>query len=437
MRIVLVLFGCAMSYALLVRACLSAWVSVLLEAVPLRSQATFVELLCGCLISPEGWVTRVISAITPRRHWTTYYKLIERGRVRTLRLSRALFGLIRGVLPWDVLTLVLDDTLVLRHCDSAPECVIRFDHARKKNRPAYVQAQCWVTLGVSLLGRCGAPHALPVLSRLVPETGNRNKLLIALSLIRALAPVFSGKVRVVMDAWFMRARLIQPLMKRGLHLIGQVRRDTALFLAPLPRAGRGRPRKYGERLRAEDIAALPATELNLFVYGKPQRIRVRSTLALARFLKATRVRALWCELYDAKKGRCNTPRLILATETDLTAEAIVRIYARRWGIEPLFHNLKRWWGMNNLWQQSRQTLELWMMIRSCAWSLAQLLVLAVDAEFPLTAIAPWRKGAPITAGLVAQWLRVEYTGVAFRDGFEPNSRKFTFPEARGDPRLRL
>ncbi len=32
--------------------------------------------------------------------------------------------------------------------------------------------------------------------------------------------------------------------------------------------------------------------------------------------------------------------------------------------EPLFHNLKRWWGANNLWQQERIVLELWMQICS-------------------------------------------------------------------------
>jgi hypothetical protein len=66
-----------MSYLCLVRSCLSEWISILLQAVPLRSQATFVELICGCLISPEGWVTRVISAITRHKHWTTYFKLTE------------------------------------------------------------------------------------------------------------------------------------------------------------------------------------------------------------------------------------------------------------------------------------------------------------------------------------------------------------------------
>jgi len=101
-----------MSLSNLVRLCLSEWISFLLPAVPIRSRATFIELLCGCLVSPEGWVTRSIVAISRRKHWTTYYKLIERGSVRTVRLARALFRLVLAVLPSDVLTLVLDDTLV-------------------------------------------------------------------------------------------------------------------------------------------------------------------------------------------------------------------------------------------------------------------------------------------------------------------------------------
>src|SRR6202521_3308309 len=53
-----------MSLSNLVRLCLSEWISFLLPAVPIRSRATFIELLCGCLASPEGWVTRSIVAIS-------------------------------------------------------------------------------------------------------------------------------------------------------------------------------------------------------------------------------------------------------------------------------------------------------------------------------------------------------------------------------------
>ena len=428
-----------MSLSNLVRLCLSEWISFLLPAVPIRSRATFIELLCGCLVSPEGWVTRSIVAISRRKHWTTYYKLIERGSVRTVRLARALFRLVLAVLPSDVLTLVLDDTLVPRSSASAPGCAYRHDHSRKTNRPPFLLAQCWVTVGVSVLGHGGANLVLPILSRLVPTTGNRNKLVIALALLRALAGVADKPVRVLFDSWFMRARLVLPLLRRQIRVIGQARIDTALFLPPVapttPR--RGRKRIYGERLSAEAVAHLPVTELSLSLYGQDQLLRLRSVVARARFLKGTPVRAVWCQFFDARKQTWTKPRLLLATETELTAEAIVRLYARRWGIEPLFHNLKRWWGISNLWQQSRTALELWMQIRSTAWTLAQLLSLAAGDAFPMEAVAPWRMKHPLTAGLVAQWLRMEFTGLAFRDGFDRKSQKFVFPEQRNDPRLRL
>jgi len=428
-----------MPLSILARSYLSQWITQLLVAIPIRSRATFVELLCACLVSPEGWVTRAITAICRRRHWTTYYKLIERNSVRTVPLARALFTLVQSVLPAQTLSLVIDDTLAPRCSGSAPGCAIRYDHSRKTNRPEYLLSQCWVTLGVSVLGLGQAKLVLPVLSRLVPATGNRNKLNIALALVRALGPVVSAPIRVLFDSWFMRARLVLPLLQRQFHVIGQARYDTALFLPPLAQPGprRGRPRKYGQRLTPAMIMALPGTTLSLFLHGKAQTVRLRSVVALARFLKAAPVHAVWCEFFDPDKNTWSKPRLLLATETELSAETIVRLYARRWGIEPLFHNLKRWWGVANLWQQSRKALELWMQIRSTAWTLAQLLALVTEDSFPIQVVAPWRAKQPLTAGLIAQWLRIEFTGLPFRDGFDRKSQKFSFPEQRGDPRLRL
>ncbi|MFJ1257388.1 transposase [Cupriavidus sp. CuC1] len=425
-----------MSLSNRVRLCLSEWINLLLLAVPIRSRGSFVELLCGCMVSPEGWVTRAISAIARRRHWTTYYKLLGRGSLRTVRLARRLFMLVLVVLPCDVLTLVIDDTLVPRSSEKAPGCAYRHDHSRKINRPQFMRAQCWVTLGVSALGNGGVNLVLPILSRLVPNTGNRNKLKIALALVRALAGVSNKPVRVLFDSWFMRARLVLPLLRRQMHVIGQARIDTALFLMPLPPTTprRGRKRIYGERLSAEVFEALPASELSMRLYGKEQRVRLRSAEARARFLKGALVRAVWCQFFDAKKQVWTKPRLLLASETDLSAQEIVQLYARRWGIEPLFHNLKRWFGMSNLWQQSRTVLELWMQIRSMAWTLTQLLSLVLAETFPMDSVAPWRMNQPVTAGLVTQWLRMEFTGLAFRDGLNRKSQKFQWPTPRNDTR---
>ncbi|WP_367154961.1 hypothetical protein [Methylomonas sp. HYX-M1] len=47
---------------------------------------------------------------------------------------------------------------------------------------------------------------------------------------------------------------------------------------------------------------------------------------MARFLKDAPVRAVWCEFYDDRKQTWAKPRLLLATETALSASAILELY---------------------------------------------------------------------------------------------------------------
>jgi hypothetical protein len=242
-------------------------------------------------------------------------------------------------------------------------------------------------------------------------------------------------VRLLIDAWFMRRSLILPLLEQRVRIIGQVRRDTALYFPPQPEPPRrGRKRKYGLRIDATVLAALPAKKMELTLYGKAQPVRIRSAIAMARFLKGLPVRVVWCEMRQAD-NTWSRPRLILATETALSAQAVIELYAQRWGIEALFHNLKRWWGVTNLWQQSKTALELWLQLRSTAYALTQLLALRLSASFPLLDIAPWRKGTMITAGLFGQWLRIQFIGLRVRDACDPKSGQFVMPFPGQDQRL--
>ena len=75
---------------------------------------------------------------------------MERGSIRTLRLARALLSLIMKVQPDDVVAMVIDDTIILRHSKKTPGYnTIRFDHAQKTNPQKYMLSQNWVTLGGS------------------------------------------------------------------------------------------------------------------------------------------------------------------------------------------------------------------------------------------------------------------------------------------------
>ncbi|MDP2322642.1 MAG: transposase [Gammaproteobacteria bacterium] len=413
---------------------LSEWISFLLVAVPSRSRRTFVELLIGCLLNPEGWVTRAIGAICREAHWTTYYKLIERAHVSVAELSIRLLQLVQSVFPADVANLIIDDTLVPRTAKTGPGISIKHDHARKANRPTFMNSQCWVTLALVVRVRLGSALTVPIRSWLVEESGQRGKLWVARQLIDSIRGHVK-EARLLIDAWFMRKSLILPMLEQRVRIIGQVRRDTVLCLPPEPEPKRRGPkRKYGQRVDAALREMLPTQEMELWLYGKLQRVRIRSVIAVARFLKGLPVRAVWCEMQQ-DDGMWSRPRLILATETALTAREVVEIYAQRWGVETLFHNLKRWWGVTNLWQQSKEALELWMQIRCTAYALMQLLALKLWASFPLMEIAPWRKGALITAGLFGQWMRIQFIGLRVRSAFDQKSGNFVMPFPGQDQRL--
>ncbi len=386
------------------------------------------------MLTPEGWVTRAIGAICREAHWTTYYKLIERAQVSVADLSLQLLQLTQRVFPNELVNLIIDDTLVPRCAKTGPGISIKHDHSRKANRPTFLNSQGWVTLALVVRVRLGSALTLPIRSWLVEESGQLGKLWVARQLIESIR----GNVRearLLIDAWFMRKSLILPLLEQKVRIIGQVRRDTALYLQPEPEPKRRGPkRKYGERLDMAMLDTLPAQERNLMLYGKMQSVRLRSVIAVARFLKGVPVRAVWCEMRQ-DDNTWSRPRLILATETELSAQTVVELYAERWGIEPLFHNLKRWWGVTNLWQQSKEALELWMQIRSTAYALTQLLALKLWESFPLMEIAPWRKRTMITAGLFGQWLRIRFIGLPVRHAYNPKSGNFVMPFPGQDQRL--
>lgn len=123
-------------------------------------------------------------------------------------------------------------------------------------------------------------------------------------------------------------------------MIGQIRRDTALYALPevvgVGQRRRGRPRQYGLKYTPERVVALPEHRVRLWLYGKWQGVRYRSAQVKARFLQGQVVRVVWVQ-FEAEDGTLGATRLLLATEADLRPDVIIKAYARRWPIEPLFN----------------------------------------------------------------------------------------------------
>ena len=132
---------------------------------------------------------------------------------------------------------------------------------------------------------------------------------------------------------------IRSALKRGIHTIGQVRRDTAWYAKPVQQGGKGRPRKYGDKFTPEIVDRLQEHREKVFLYGKMQWVRYRSAVCLVRFMKGRQVKAVWMQFEDCA-GRLSKQRLLLSTCATLTAEESFEHYAKRWSIEDLFNQMR-------------------------------------------------------------------------------------------------
>src|SRR3954466_254595 len=92
----------------------------------------------------------------------------------------------------------------------------------------------------------GRRRSLPLVSRLSDDGLDGGKL--AKILIGAVLHQLRPDILLV-DAWFMRARLVLWAVARGITVVGQAPLDTALFLRPRPRRGRGRPAQVRHAVR--------------------------------------------------------------------------------------------------------------------------------------------------------------------------------------------
>ena len=385
------------------------------------------------MLTPTGFVTEAYLLMSMRNHWTSYYKWLQAGKWSWLGLARQFVRLVLKVVSPEAIHLVVDDTVVLRTSRKAPGSQIHHQHGKKPNLAAYVRGQCWVSLAW-VVGRGRGCVALPLLSRLVPIAGNTGKLVATNTLVRAVCQLLAGqKVRVLADSWYMRRHFIESMLRRGFHVIGQVRIDTRLYdLPPERKPGqRGRPRKYGDRYTAERIAHLKRMVTTLKAHGREQEVRYRSKVLLARFLDGLPVRVVWCEYRDGK-GRWKKPRRLLSTDTSLSPEQVIEIYGQRWSIESMFHQLKQAWGLKEAWQQHRRTLHRWVHLNQVGYGLIQLLgLLETETVRALCRHSPWRREHPVTGGQIRKGLLQVFRQVPVRQWWNHRCRKFEPPNWRG------
>jgi DDE superfamily endonuclease len=401
---------------------LCLWISEIIVSVPGRCAVTVLELLTGTMLTGYGSISQAILAVPCRRHWTSYYWMVRKGKFDWKAMVHALCRIVTREFPSERRVVVGDDTLIPRVSEAAPGASIQYDHARKPNRPDYILAQTVVSLS-AVIGNSSGAWSVPLMSNLAVRTGNHGKLETMRAMLEEVSATL-GAITLLLDAWYMKGYLISDVLTRDIIVIGQVRRDTALYDLPPLRTGKpGRPRKYGDRITKEKLNALPQTRTELPIYGSHRTVRYRTAVCRARFLGGRLVRVVWVSMFV--DGKWTAERLLLSTDWNHTAEDVIFTYSLRWTIEPMFAALKWSEGMIDMWMQSVETFHRWLNMVQIGRALIQMLAVKADAATTaLAQVAAWRKEPYLTAGMVKAGLVRAFWNIAPAEAWYRRGRKF-------------
>ncbi len=405
------------------------------KSLPSRNVKTFLELFIGAILSTSGHITQAYLRGNFQCHWTTYYKWLSGGEweIETL-IDKYIIAITNLLFSKNIkkLRVLIDDTIVYRSSKNAPQAKIDFEHSAKNNRAKYVLGQTWVTAAICFFTKKNKPVAIPAISRLAQKKGNKNKIEIAVELLESICHAINDPFEklALVDAWFMKKTFIIPALELGYQIIGQARIDTFLYLDPVTqKKGRGRKKKFGEKITLERAMKLKSNTTEVFIYGNDNLVRYRSLVVKVKFLDGLPARAVWCEIYNKKKNIWSKPSLILSTEINLMPLEIIKEYSCRWPIESFFNQIKNNWGMKEAWQRTEKALMRWFHINCIAYGvMAVVNIYSKENRTNVFDFLPWRKNYEVTSGMIREYMNIYFSTLSIRELWSDKSRKIIVPE---------
>jgi hypothetical protein len=239
----------------------------------------------------------------------------------------------------DYLLLTADGLKVAKEGRKMPGVKSLHQESANNTKPEYIMGHSFQAVGLLVKGPCSKVFSVPLASRIHEGVvlSNRDTRTLLDKLIALVMPVaghLSGKVILLVDAYYASQKVIEPLMAQGHEMVTRVRSTAVAYEPPGPSAvrGRGRPARYGSKVRLADCwrggeefisAASPA-------YGeRGVTIRYRCLDLLWRPVGRL-VRFVFVD--HPSRGRL----ILMTTLLTLDPIEVIRLYALRFKIEVSF-----------------------------------------------------------------------------------------------------
>lgn len=377
-------------------------IEIILKNIQYKNKELLLELIKAELISSSGYLTELAMRVNPKKYHNIH-KLFSRVRFDYIAIQIEIIIWILMFFEIKKISVSIDDSIVYRsRKKKVPHGHKQYDHANKANRSSYVFGQKWLAFGLIIeIGEKSI--TLPLFIYLVKP--KKNLISTTAAILKKMKKVMEKRrlaieVEILTDSWFAKARLIlRTKHQYNFSTITMARRDLAIYkLPPFRRKGtKGRPKKKGKRIKPklEDLKK----SRTLSIYGREVKVRYKEVIGKAKFLKYETVKSVWVEFDESQ-----SMRLIISTNEKLSGEEIIKRYAKRWDIEPMFNELKNRFRFKDIMMHTQQSyyqflyFKLWcfMIIKLSSIHFKKTIVDYVKESLPWR--VHYKKGITLTAG---------------------------------------
>src|SRR6202521_4127495 len=140
---------------------------------------------------------------------------------------------------------------------------------------------------------------------------------------------------LVADAYYAAGKVVNGLIAQGHHLVSRVKPNAVAYAPADPPPGkrkRGRPRRYGKKIKLKSLLSDPQSMIELAspVYGE-RNVMLRYRVCDLLWRPAGRL-VRFVAVIHPTRGSC----LLMTTDISLSAIDIIRLYGLRFKIEHSF-----------------------------------------------------------------------------------------------------
>lgn len=320
----------------------------------------------------------------------SYYWLFDYSKIDFKNWSDNIVRIILSLLPSEsknrIVFLSIDDTILEKFGKKFEHIRILFDHSSHDSNK-YKNAHCFVALMLSIPVKIGFKFfiiSIPVQLRMWVKD-EKTKHEIAAEMVEHVSALIGPETKKVLlcDSWYPKGAIINLVGTiENFSITANVRVDTALYDIPEKKEGRGRPRKYGNKL--DHVRDFPLREIagTRFLIGyRPVKTRIfggdRTVMAfVTKPVNGGSHRLFVCsdpsiyKDFDLDLLPDNEAKTYAAADRSLIAYCV---YKYRWSIEVIFQELKVYWNLGGYRLRSRVGIERLTNLVAVVYALLEML----------------------------------------------------------------